>query len=650
MKKTLVVLLFFGIAELSFAQDYKFGRISEEEVAETIYQEDSTANAAVLYKKRNSYYSYNGSGVVLTTDYHLRIKIYTKEGIDWATHTQYLANTTASRESFSGLKGVTYNLVNGEVEETKLDKKEVFKESITDRITSVKFTMPNVSDGSVVEFKYRVTSPFYWMVDDIVAQYEIPIKKLDISVALWEYFKFSTMPKGYLPLNIQRSKKHNKTFETSDVLITINQNNIPAIIEEAYVNNIENYMAGLAFEIRQFVIPGSVFENFTTSWDDVAKNIYESDSFGGELGRLRFLKEEIAELQAAAKTDSEKIVAAMQYVKSKIIWNGTNSKYSFEGIKNAVKEGSGNSADINLLLTGVLRELGLTANPVLVSTRSNGIVLFPSNDGFNYVTAAVELENGVLILDATEKYGVPGVLPMRVLNGQGRLVRENRSSRWVTLTNSQPSKITSNMNITIKGDGTVEGMSRTQHVNSAALYYRDKNVNVNEDDFITSIEAKNGDIMIGNFTIQNKAKLFKPVIEMFTFEAEDLVEQVGNQMMFKPLFFKAITENPFKLDERQYPVDFGTPFEIKNTVRISVPEGYEIVSVPEQLAIGLPEDLGVYKFVVNQQGNTISIMTLHKVNTGIYPATHYTYLKEFYNAIVNKSLESVVIKKSDLLK
>lgn len=650
MKKILVVLLFFGIAELAVAQQYKFGKVSKEELAETVYELDSSANAAILYKKRSSYFSYIDGNIKLTTDYHFRIKIYNKEGIDWATEKVYLSTSGGRRESFSGLKAYTYNLVDGKIEETKLDKKEVFKERVHDRMTSVKFTMPNVKDGAVIEYKYKISSPFFYNVDDVIAQYEIPVKKLDVSVALWEYFTFSTRSKGYLQLNIQRTKKKNIDFGTNDVLLTVNQSNIPAIIEEAYVNNIDNYKAGLSFEITQLIVPGSIYENYATSWDDVVKNIYKSDSFGGELDRLRFLKDEIEALKLVATTDNQKIVAAMEFVKSKIKWDGYNNKYSYDGFKKSVEEGSGNSADINLLLVAVLRELGIKANPVLVSTRSNGVVLFPSEDGFNYVAAAVERENGVIVLDATEKYAVPGVLPKRVVNWQGRLVRENGSSTWVSLENIQPSKTATNLNITITEDAEVTGMSRTQYSNYAAMEYRDKNNKVNEADLISSLETQNGDIMIDEFKIQNKQELFKPVIELFTFEGEDLVEQVGNQMMFRPLFFQALTENPFKMDERAYPVDYATPFEVKNTIRITIPEGYEIVSVPETIAVGLQEDLGVFKYVVNHQGNTISVMTMFKMNTAIYPAAQYTYLKEFYSAMVNKSLESVVIKKSNLLK
>lgn len=76
----------------------------------------------------------------------------------------------------------------------------------------------------------------------------------------------------------------------------------------------------------------------------------------------------------------------------------------------------------------------LNASPILLSTRSNGIPIFPSRNGFNYVIAGVELSNGsVVLLDATNKNAVPNIIPENALNWFGRLVRKNGTSEMVDL-------------------------------------------------------------------------------------------------------------------------------------------------------------------------------------------------------------------------
>ena len=81
----------------------------------------------------------------------------------------------------------------------------------------------------------------------------------------------------------------------------------------------------------------------------------------------------------------------------------------------------------------MLRYAGLTANPVLVSTRSNGIAIFPNRTAFNYVIAAVETPNGNILLDASDKFSTPNVLPFRALNWYGRLIRKDGTSEEVDL-------------------------------------------------------------------------------------------------------------------------------------------------------------------------------------------------------------------------
>jgi hypothetical protein len=55
--------------------------------------------------------------------------------------------------------------------------------------------------------------------------------------------------------------------------------------------------------------------------------------------------------------------------------------------------------------------------------------LFPNRTGFNYVIAAVETPSGMMLLDASDKFSTPNVLPFRALNWTGRLIRNGR--RWL---------------------------------------------------------------------------------------------------------------------------------------------------------------------------------------------------------------------------
>ncbi|HKJ07179.1 MAG TPA: hypothetical protein VJ970_06920, partial [Flavobacteriaceae bacterium] len=607
---------------------------------------DSFANAAVLYKQRRSYFEYNTSGFNIVSEYFYRIKIYNAEGFDWGTVNISTSIGNGIEETIFNLKAATYNLENNSIVTTKLSKKDIFKEEVDKYTLDTKFTLPNLKDGSVIEYKYKVVSPFVTYMDEVVLQYDIPINKVDIKISLLDYFKFNTKTKGFVFLNIKEGYKRNRDLDTRDKLYEIYDTNIPALPNEAYVNNIKNYRAGIVFELASIEIPGSTYELYATDWDSVTKKIYQSSSFGGELKKVAFLKDDIALLKTQNKTLPEKIVAALEFVKAKVKWNGYYGKTSDNGVKKAYKEGTGNIADINLLLVSVLREMGISSNPVLVSTRANGIPLHPTNKGLNYVIAAVELNEQVVLLDATEQYSAPDILPLRALNWKGRIVRKSGSSTWIDLLPKKIAKINSTIQIILDDQGYSEGLNMSKYINNEALKYRKKYANLNDDEIALKIEENNEIIEIEEFKLNNKHNAYKPVVELYKFSSDEMVENTGQKMYIKPLIYNSITENPFKLAERHFPIDYTSPFIDNNNISITIPEGYKVESVPETLGVALPNNYGVYKFKTTVVGNVIKVYSILQINTAIYPATHYSEIKEFYNKIVNKHKERIILTKA----
>lgn len=670
MKKILIALFLILMANQLFAQDYKYGKVSKEELEEKYCPLDSSANAAVLYKKRKTFFDYKQDvGFEVVTEIHERIKIYNKEGFDWATKKIDYYNSTQAREKIIGLKATTYNLENSKIIETDLNKKEVFDQESNKYWSEQKFTMPNIKEGCVLEWTYKIISPFK-RIGDLQFQYEIPVKKIEAQIEIPEYFIYNKRYKGYYPIKAKEENKNtvinliNKSrvgdgYSSPSSMPTVTQTridlitkiesyevtNIPAIIEEAYVNNLDNYKTGIQYEYAELHWPHEPIKYYATSWENVVKTIYDDYDFSSEIYKSDHFMDDLNLVLAASSTDSQKITGILELAKSKIKWNHYNGLSKFNGTKKAYKEGVGNVADINLNLVSMLNKAGFKASPVILSTKSNGIPLFPTINGFNYVVAAVEIDNNLILLDATEEYSIPNVLPSRVLNWQGRILRENGSSESVVLTPSKSSETSSKMSISINDQGAIEGLKRTQFSELYALNYRNKYAKIKEDDVILKVEAENGAIEISDFRIANKNEIYKPITEMYKFSSEDLSEKIGDKIYFRPLFFDAMTENPFKLEKRDYPIDYDTPFLVDNKVSIQIPEGYEVESVPENIAIGLRENYGTYRFNIKIEKNVINIYAVLQISTAIFPSTNYEEIKEFYKIIVNKNLEQIVLKK-----
>ena len=189
--KVNVLIFFLSLGFVMPAQNYNFGKVSKEELEEKYNPLDSSANATYLYKYRKTFFEYRREeGFELVTEIHERIKIYNQEGFDYATAEVRLGKSGSDKEEFSSLKAYTYNLVDGKIQDDKIGKDGIFNSELHKYADQVKFTMPNIKPGCVVEYKYRITSPFITNVDEFVFQHDIPVKMIAAKFESPEYFNF----------------------------------------------------------------------------------------------------------------------------------------------------------------------------------------------------------------------------------------------------------------------------------------------------------------------------------------------------------------------------------------------------------------------------------------------------------------------------
>ena len=674
-----VILVFIFISQLSLiAQDYKFGKVSKEELQENFYPSDSTADAAYLYKYRKTYYNYtNNSGFEIINEVHVRMKLYTSEGFNYATFKlPYVRPESGKSERISSIKAYTYNIdENGKITEDKLSKKDIFDETISKFRHVKNITMPNLKEGSVIELEYTMTSPYTDYIDDLQFQHGIPVKKLLIDIETPEWLVFAKKNKGFYLIQPKENVRNGsisfrnkvrttttftggrggKTTGTSyentkqDLVFNISKyeaENIPALKDnEPYVGNAYTYRGGVKYEMVGTKYPNSIPKNFSKSWDNVTKQIYKSSSFGDELEKTRYFKDDIDLLLKDATSDKDKVAKIFTFVKSNIKWDGYNNKYTDQGVKKAYDTKTGNAAEINLMLTAMLRYAGLNANPVLVSSKGNGIPLFPTLKGFNYVIAIVQFaDNTQVLLDATEPYSMPNILPARSLNWNGRIVTKTGESSWVKLSSNKHASEENMVMVKISDDLDMSGFVRTKYDNLNALKFRKSYNHIKEEELIEKYEENNS-LEIDEFKLVNQEILGKPVIRNVKFTTEDLIESIGNKLYIEPSLFLTKRNNPFKLDERKYPVDFTTAWKETNKVTIQIPKGYTIESIPASIAIALPDNLGVFKYQVTKGVDKIKTVSVLQFNASMVPPQYYTYLKDFYTKLVEKQTEKIVLIK-----
>jgi len=647
MKKSFLIISIFLFAVCAFGQKkYELGNVTIDELKEKAHPNDTTAVAAILFKKGKTYFDLDFLNWTITTEVELKIKIYKKEGYVFADQQiQYYSGGNQVEVDYDNV--ATYNLVGDKIEKTKLKKDGKFTEEVNGSYSNKKITLPKVKEGSIIEYKYTIKTPNFITFDDWYFQYPIPANHVEYLVAMPDFFSYNTYIKGNLTIDKtipDIPARKGKSFSEKRRLYSVD--NVKAFKAEAYVNNIENYIPTLQMVLASANISQGVVKSYSTDWASVAKNIYDAESFGGEIKSTSYFQKDLDLLLQNVTSNDMKVNMIFNYVQAKMNWDRTNGYFSHVGVSKAYAEKVGNVAEINLMLIAMLRYAGIETNPVLVSTRSNGIALFPNPSAYNYVIAAVELVNDqLLLLDATTKSAVPNILPVEALNWKGRMIRKDGTSIEVDLIPKVSSKEITNVIASIETDGKIIGKTRQQYYDYNGYVFREHFLTLPKDKYLEEIEKMYKGIEIEEYSTANDIDLSKPLIENYNFTHNNIVENIGSKAYFSPMLYYARTENPFKDEEREFPIDFNYPHQDKHFFTISIPDGYEIESLPAPIALSMEENIGSFKYNISQAGRQIQLTTVFEINYSNVSPEFYGTIRDFYKKMIEKQNEKVVLKK-----
>lgn len=668
MKRFYLILpLFLFLTTFLFGQDkIKFGKINRADLDMTTYPSDSSAAAAILYDKAHTNLDYEtGLGAFMYTyDRHLRIKILDKSGLDWADFSIRLYESGRSREKVTKFKGIVYTTKNGKVVETTVDKKDLLSEQTSKNNKLQKIAFPNVQEGSIIEIKYTVNSPFYYSLEDWQFQYEVPVRYSEYRVSYPEWFSYKTKFKGYdlqymtvldLPKSSNsiffNSRSGSDRVDYSQVNIGWVAKGMPAFKKEAYISTINNFLVSVNLELASTNIPGSNWQSLAKTWEELGETMIESDGFGKQItkGRIKFLSGEVATITSNLASPKEKINALYYHLKQKMAWNGAQNKFVTSSLKEAYNKGKGNTADINLTLLGMLRLAGLKADPVLLSTKGNGFLNrgFPALRQFNYVIIRVEVVEGkYMLIDATNKDLPIHLLPPKCINDQGLLVKKE-GIKWIDLKPIGKFTITRSLNLVLNEELEWVGEMKVRCKDYAANKMRAAYSKAgNEAAYIAAMETDHEGLSVNKYVVDGMEKMGKSIKESCQVNFSNQLMDGGDLLYFNPMLDFATTENPFKLKNRTYPIDYPYPQSKTYSIQYTIPEGYVVDELPEKTLIALPQTGGQFSYSVKEQGGKIVVLSQFKINKNLFLPTEYQALKEFYNQIVEKQSEQVVLRKS----
>lgn len=638
----MIKYFFLLLGIIGYSQKHELGEVTVEELSQKQHSVDSTAPAAYIFKKgMTDFILFREGNWEMVTKVDVKIKIYNKDGLNQANQ-EILYFSGNNRERINITNANTYNLVNNQVIRTKVRSDGEFKEEINDRWSKKKITFPDVKVGSIIEYSYKITSPYINNFDDWYFQYDIPVDYSEYTVYIPEFFTYRSVSTGYEEIHldekiISRNSDFNKLMQTYYV------NLIPAIKEEKFVRNVDNFTSKISFELAEISYPNQPIKKLSSSWESVVKNIYEEDRFGKEIKQKKYFEEDLVQISKILR-DEERLDSVFKFVQDRMNWNKKFGYLVNKGVKKAYKEKTGNIAEINLMLVSMLRYLGFDANPILLSTRSNGVSLYPTRYSFNYVIAGVQLDNEMILLDASNKYTEKNILPINAINWFGRLIKENGTLENIVLESNLKSFKSNSIICDLGNSGDIKAKYRISLTNYEAFVFKNEYAKKSKEAIKKKYENEYKNISIKEIDINDK----KPqnIIVNFEISSNSLVDQIGSKIYFSPFLFLTLDENPFKHGERKYPIELNYFFEEKFNINIKIPDEYEIEYLPESIAY-MTEDEGIiFSFqIANPYPNTVQMTSSIEFKTITIPINNYKSLKLFFDELIKKTNEKIVLKK-----
>lgn len=648
--KNLFIIIFIILfhTTILYSQN-KYGKVSTQLLEQTSYNRDTTASALITLKESETIFSINRNNKFqFEQEIKVQIKILKKEGLDWCNQSiGYYFESNYNREEIRGLSGCTYNLENGKIIKSNLSKNNIFEEDSGTNFRLCKFTMPAAKVGSVIEYKFTIVSGFLQDLREFNFQESIPIEEVSYNIRIPEYLNYNINMLGYESVETKRKDINGtlffedaKSLQCSMKEIDFFRKNMPAIKNEEYVWTMSDYLSKVSFELQSVHVPGNIIQTFSSNWSSIDQNLLKSDYYGGNLKKKNIFKNEIDK----GELTIERAIDIQNMIKSKVTWNGKNSSYP-TNLSKVYNEGTGNSADMNLLLYNALKAGGYNVYPVLLSTRKNGVlpVANPSASSFNYLIVALDIDTMRYYTDASAKYGDWNILPNMVQVPQARIVSDEFKG-WVDLSNITPYRSTL-MSITTLSDNTQNSkISESNQGMSAYNLRATYNSAENETKFIEELEKYYGG-EISDFIIKNSEETYKPLTLGFTLNKFESLED--EYLYIDALPQKIVSDNPFKNETRTYPVMFDNITYKRYGANFNIPDGYEVEELPksEHITVNINDMSLLYK--TNIMGNQIQILAIFQINKILFLPGEYDLLRDFYTKLVQKSNEQIVLKKKN---
>ena len=627
----------------------KWGKPTQEELTMTEYAPDKDADAVVLFRQVDVFYQFINGNFRIHNIVKCRLKVLKPEGKRVADGSIYLKgseNTRSTLETVRGLKAVAYNMEDSKLVKTKMESSMTHEEQIdkTDRL--LKFSVPQVRVGTVIEYEYRLESDFFYELRDWYAQGDIPVVYTKYSLSVPSWFSFHIEESG---MNKLEKKTDTGSLTIGSETVTTNEQtfvgrNLPALKDDDYVWRAEDYGNKVTHELQGIYIPGAVHKSYTSEWSDIDEILLSDSECGGRIKKNSPLKDEVTAAGIPQIADiKERVEATWKLLHQRVRWDGKYAFWAKSGSK-VLKEGTGTNADINFLFINMLHDAGIEANPIVLRLRDRGRLPI-SHASIKYLSTFVV---GIMMNDSTMAYfdssaedGYLDVLPARLSVDRARLIRKGKPGVWVNLQEVAQGSERSYIQATLNADGTISGTRTNALAGEAAASLRKMwRTAKDSTEVIRDMQEKTG-IEITEYHLQGRYDFSPNIVEVVKFNMQ--CSSTDDIVYLNPLVIAPISKNPFTAETRNLPVEL--PYKQRETVNVAItlPDGWQIEEGLQPIVLRF--DGITASIMCKQNGNQLQVAYKLDIKRTFFTQQQYQDLKAFMERLVESCKNIVAVNK-----
>jgi hypothetical protein len=641
MRKTIALIAILGLTLPVFAQKGKgdvpaFGTVDKADLQLKECEFDKDAEALVLFDVAEAYWALEYG---FETQRHIRIKILKDKGLEHA-NIKIRFRSYRNSQSIKGISAQTYNLdAAGNVIPTKVEKNVIYQKPVDSRNSEMIFTFPEVKAGSIIEYKYTHTN---LGIMNWYFQKEIPVRYSRYRADFPEEVEFICTPISVLPVQQKSESKSRRSIKT------LSMSNIPALRDEPYITCAYDYLQRAETRPVAYNPVGYPRQSLMTNWPKIIRALMEDEDFGLQLKREIPRTVDLDEALKKLTSHYEKMKTIHNYVRKNMEWNGYASIWALNGVKSAWKDKKGTSGEINLIMVNLLKDAGLKAHPLLVSTRENGRVSTANADGaqFDKVLAHVTIDSTDYILDATEKYTPSHLIPYEVMYSEGLVIEKIDTWEWgwrVIWSDKPHLRETIVVQANIDEEGLMKGNASVTSFDYSRVQ-RMPALKKSKEAFIEKFfTSTNPGVKVDTLNVENEDIDSLPLTQTLKFNQP--INSSGDYKYFSVNLFTGLEKNPFVADNRFSDVFFGANQNYQIVANITIPESYEFEALPKSVRMIMPDTSISITRRINSDKNILAVRISLEFKKPLYSPEEYPDFKEFYKQLYALLNEQYAIRK-----